>query len=98
MGGMFLRRPRLEVANDINGETVTLFRILRRHYPQLMDCLKFRARFNSLGLAASFSPMRESVFRAGTRDPVPCGIRGADCCAGESRARCRQSRARMNRV
>jgi DNA adenine methylase len=33
MGGVFLRRrlrPRLEVANDLNGEIVNLFRILQR--------------------------------------------------------------------
>jgi DNA adenine methylase len=34
MGGVFLRRrfkPRLEVANDLNGEIINLFRILQRH-------------------------------------------------------------------
>ncbi len=45
MGGVFLRRrwrPRLEVANDLNGEVVNLFRILQRHYPQLMDVMRFQ--------------------------------------------------------
>ncbi len=45
MGGVFLRRgfrPRLEVANDLNGEIVNLFRILQRHYPQLMEVMRFQ--------------------------------------------------------
>ncbi|MEL6960675.1 MAG: DNA adenine methylase [Pseudomonadota bacterium] len=45
LGGVFLRRPFLaqcEIINDINGELVNLFRILQRHYPQFMDCLKFQ--------------------------------------------------------
>ncbi len=45
MGGVFLRRafrPRLEVANDRNGDIVNLFRILQRHYPQLMDVMRFQ--------------------------------------------------------
>jgi DNA adenine methylase len=45
MGGVFLRRgfrPRLEVANDLNGEIVNLFRILQRHYLQLMDVMRFQ--------------------------------------------------------
>ena len=45
MGGVFLRRrfrPRLEVANDLNGEIVNLFRILQRHYPQLIDVMRFQ--------------------------------------------------------
>lgn len=44
MGGVFLRRPfrpRLEVANDLNGEIINLFRILQRHYPQLLEVMKF---------------------------------------------------------
>lgn len=44
MGGVFLRRryrPKLEVANDRNGEVVNLFRILQRHLPQLMDVMRF---------------------------------------------------------
>lgn len=44
MGGVFLRRrfrPRLEVANDRNGEIVNLFRILQRHLPQLMEVMRF---------------------------------------------------------
>lgn len=45
MGGVFLRRPfrpRLEVVNDLNGEIINLFRILQRHYPQLIEVLKFQ--------------------------------------------------------
>ncbi|MBR9766618.1 MAG: DNA adenine methylase, partial [Rhodobacteraceae bacterium] len=45
MGGVFLRRswrPRCEVANDLNGEITNLFRILQRHYPQLMDVMRFQ--------------------------------------------------------
>lgn len=44
MGGVFLRRrfrPRLEVANDRNGEIVNLFRILQRHHQQLLDVMRF---------------------------------------------------------
>lgn len=45
MGGVFLRRrfrPSLEVANDLNGEIINLFRILQRHYPQLMEIMRFQ--------------------------------------------------------
>lgn len=45
MGGVFLRRrfrPKQEVANDRNGEIVNLFRILQRHYPQLLDVMRFQ--------------------------------------------------------
>lgn len=45
MGGVFLRRcfrPRLEVVNDLNGEIINLFRILQRHYPQLMEMMRFQ--------------------------------------------------------
>ena len=45
MGGVFLRRryrPKLEVANDINGEIVNLFRILQRHLPQLMEVMRYQ--------------------------------------------------------
>jgi DNA adenine methylase len=55
MGGVFLRRPfrpRLEVANDLNGEVVNLFRIVQRHLPQLMQVMRFqlasRAEFERL--------------------------------------------------
>lgn len=44
MGGVFLRRrfrPKLEVANDRNGEVVNLFRILQRHLPQMMEVMRF---------------------------------------------------------
>lgn len=45
MGGIFLRRayrPKGEVVNDLNSEIINLFRILQRHYPQFMDCLKYQ--------------------------------------------------------
>lgn len=45
MGGVFFRRrwaPRHEVINDISRDVATLFRILQRHYPQLMETLKFQ--------------------------------------------------------
>lgn len=45
MGGVFLRRrfrPRLEVANDLNGEIVNLFRVLQRHHAQLLEALHFQ--------------------------------------------------------
>ncbi|MGH1579089.1 DNA adenine methylase [Planktotalea sp.] len=55
MGGVFLRRswkPKCEVANDLNGEIVNLFRILQRHYPQFMEVMRFqvtsRAEFERL--------------------------------------------------
>lgn len=34
--------PPVEVINDYSGDVATLFRILQRHYPQLMDVLKFQ--------------------------------------------------------
>ncbi|WP_185961613.1 DNA adenine methylase, partial [Telmatospirillum sp. J64-1] len=55
MGGVFLRRRRAvkaEVINDASRDVATFFRILQRHYPQFMDCLRFqitsRARFEQL--------------------------------------------------
>lgn len=45
MGGVFLRRrfrPKQEVANDRNGEIINLFRILQRHYQQLLDVMRFQ--------------------------------------------------------
>ncbi|WP_164658596.1 DNA adenine methylase [Tropicibacter sp. Alg240-R139] len=55
MGGIFLRRsmrPRVEVINDLSRDIATLFRILQRHYPQFIDCLRFqlttRAEFERL--------------------------------------------------
>lgn len=45
MGGVFFRRklvPKAEVINDISGDVTTLFRILQRHYPQLMEVMKFQ--------------------------------------------------------
>ena len=55
MGGVFFRRnarPRMEVINDINREVVNLFRLLQRHYQQLLDTLKWqlcsRAEFQRL--------------------------------------------------
>lgn len=43
-GGIILRKPpsRAEVINDINTDVVNLFRILQRHFPQLMDTLRFQ--------------------------------------------------------
>ncbi len=55
MGGVFFRRsarPKLEVINDVNRDVVNLFRILQRHYQQLLDVLRFqlysRADFDRL--------------------------------------------------
>jgi len=55
MGGVFFRRrhrPKLEVINDINRDVVNLFRLLQRHYQQLLDVLKWqlcgRAEFERL--------------------------------------------------
>lgn len=45
MGGVFLRRrsrPKVEVINDVSGDVVTFFRVLQRHYPYMMDMLRFR--------------------------------------------------------
>lgn len=58
MGGVFLRRgfrPRLEVANDLNGEIVNLFRILQRHHQQLMDVMRFQ-----LASRAEFERLRQT--------------------------------------
>ena len=55
MGGVFFRRswrPKQEVINDINRDVVNLFRLLQRHYQQLLDTLKWqlcgRAEFERL--------------------------------------------------
>ncbi|MGD9470518.1 MAG: DNA adenine methylase [Novosphingobium sp.] len=55
MGGVFFRRtrrPRKEVINDISTDVVNLFRLLQRHYQQLLDVLKWqvcsRAEFERL--------------------------------------------------
>ncbi len=55
MGGVFFRRrrrPRKEVINDISADVVNLFRLLQRHYQQLLDVLKWqvcsRAEFERL--------------------------------------------------
>lgn len=55
MGGVFFRRtrrPRKEVINDISSDVVNLFRLLQRHYQQLLDVLKWqvcsRAEFDRL--------------------------------------------------
>ncbi|MEN3338303.1 MAG: adenine methylase [Acidobacteriota bacterium] len=45
MGGIFFRRrrrPRKEVINDISADVVNLFRLLQRHYQQLLDVLKWQ--------------------------------------------------------
>ncbi|MEM7295819.1 MAG: DNA adenine methylase, partial [Pseudomonadota bacterium] len=44
MGGVFLRRrlqPTCEVANDLNGEIVNLFRVIQRHLSYLRDHMRF---------------------------------------------------------
>lgn len=59
MGGVFLRRhfrPKLEVANDLNGEIVNLFRILQRHYPQLLEVMRFQ-----ITSRREFERLREAV-------------------------------------
>jgi DNA adenine methylase len=55
MGGVFFRRrnrPRSEVINDAGRDVANLFRLLQRHYPQLMEVMKFqltiRRRFDEL--------------------------------------------------
>lgn len=55
MGGVFLRRrsrPSFEVINDWSYDVANLFRILREHYPQFMEVLRFqittRAEFERL--------------------------------------------------
>lgn len=45
MGGVFLRRslrPRVEVINDVSGDVVTLFRVLRAHPDALLRELRWR--------------------------------------------------------
>lgn len=45
MGGVFFRRrarPKMEVINDINQDVVNLFRLLQRHYQQLLDTIKWQ--------------------------------------------------------
>lgn len=45
MGGVFFRRtrrPKVEVINDISADVAKLFRLLQRHYPQLLDTLKWQ--------------------------------------------------------
>lgn len=55
MGGIFLRRTRIpqnEAINDASQDVANLFRILREHFPQFMDVLRFqltsRADFDRL--------------------------------------------------
>lgn len=55
MGGVFFRRrsvPKVEAINDRARDVATFFRVLQRHYPQLMDTLKWqitsRAEFERL--------------------------------------------------
>lgn len=50
MGGVFLRRrsrPSVEVINDVSGDVATFFRVLQRHYPYLIDMLRFRVASRS---------------------------------------------------
>lgn len=45
MGGVFFRRrqrPKKEVINDISTDVVNLFRLLQRHYQQMLDVLKWQ--------------------------------------------------------
>ena len=45
MGGVFFRRttrPRTEVINDISTDVINVFRLLQRHYQQLLDTLKWQ--------------------------------------------------------
>lgn len=45
MGGIFFRRsrrPKAEVINDISTDVANLFRLLQRHYQQLLDVLKWQ--------------------------------------------------------
>lgn len=45
MGGVFFRRntrPKAEVINDLSTDVTNLFRLLQRHYPQLLDTLKWQ--------------------------------------------------------
>ncbi len=45
MGGIFLRRrsrPKVEVINDVSGDVATFFRVLQRHYPYMLDMMRFR--------------------------------------------------------
>lgn len=45
MGGVFFRRdrrPRSEIINDISADVTNLFRLLQRHYQQLLDVLKWQ--------------------------------------------------------
>jgi len=50
MGGVFLRRrsrPKVEVINDVSGDVATFFRVLQRHYPYMIDMLRFRVASRS---------------------------------------------------
>ncbi|EFO31347.1 adenine specific DNA methyltransferase, D12 class [Roseibium sp. TrichSKD4] len=45
MGGVFFRRKnqaKSEIINDYSGDVANLFRILQRHYPQFLECIKFQ--------------------------------------------------------
>jgi DNA adenine methylase len=45
MVGVFLRlrqRPKVEVINNSSGDVATFFRVLQRHYPYMIDILRFR--------------------------------------------------------
>lgn len=45
MGGIFFRRsrrPKAEIINDISTDVANLFRLLQRHYQQLLDVLKWQ--------------------------------------------------------
>ena len=50
MGGIFFRRdrrPKAEVINDISADVTNLFRLLQRHYQQLLDVMKWQVTSRS---------------------------------------------------
>lgn len=50
MGGVFFRRdrrPSAEVINDVSADVANLFRLLQRHYQQLIDTLKWQVASRS---------------------------------------------------
>jgi DNA adenine methylase len=96
MGGVFFRRrsrPKMEVINDINRDVVNLFRILQRHFQQLLDVLKWqvcsRAEFDrlvqvapdtltDLERAARFLYLQRAAFGADAGRRPRAARRGAD--------------------
>ncbi len=81
MGGVFFRRParpKLEVINDVNRDVVNLFRILQRHYQQLLDVLKFQ-----LYSRADFERLRGTP---PTSSPTSNGPRASSTCRRQALA------------